>query len=129
MIDIVGAGFLAVPVTTAGAAYDLCQTLGWKHGLHARPSQAPRFYAAIVVITLVALALNFVGVNPMRALVVAGIVQGVSAPPLLMLVMLMTNDPKVMGPSVNTRVVNVLGWATTLVVFAASAAPIVTWIV
>jgi len=128
-IGIAGAGFLAVPVMTAGAAYDFCQTLGWKHGLHARPHEAPRFYVVIAGVTAIALALNFVGINPMRALVVAGIVQGVTAPPLLALLMLVTNDRRLMGSSVNTRAVNLLGWATTTAVFATSAALVVTWIV
>src|SRR4051794_1115081 len=51
-LEVVGVGFLAVPVMTAGAAYDLAQTLGWKHGLHARPAQAKKFYAAIAAFTL-----------------------------------------------------------------------------
>jgi Mn2+/Fe2+ NRAMP family transporter len=126
---IVGVGFLAVPVMTAGAAYDLCQTLGWKHGLYARPSEAPRFYLSIVALTLVALAMNFVGINPMKALVVAGVVQGFSTPPLLLLIMVTTNDRRLMGEWVNGRAVNVLGWTTTVLVFAATAAFVASWIV
>jgi NRAMP (natural resistance-associated macrophage protein)-like metal ion transporter len=125
---IIGAGFLAVPVMTTGAAYDLCQTLKWKHGLYAKPSKAPRFYAAIAVFTLIALGLNFVGINPMKALVVAGVVQGFSTPPLMLLIMLTTNDRKVMGRWVNSRASNVLGWTTTVLIFAASAALVASWV-
>jgi len=80
-LGIVAVGFLAVPVMTAGAAYDLAQTLGWKHSLHARPNEAKGFYGAMAAITAIAIGLNFLGFNPMRALVIAGIVQGFSAPP------------------------------------------------
>jgi Mn2+/Fe2+ NRAMP family transporter len=113
---------------TTGAAYDLCQTLKWKHGLYAKPSKAPRFYAAIAVFTLIALGLNFVGVNPMKALVVAGVVQGFSTLPLMLLIMLTTNDRKVMGRWVNSRASNVLGWTTTVLISAASAALVASWV-
>jgi len=66
-LGIIGVGFLAVPVMTGGAAYDLCQTVGWKYGLDKRPKQAKRFYAAIAAFTLVAIAINFAGVNPIKS--------------------------------------------------------------
>lgn len=128
-LGIVGVGFLAVPVMTTGAAYDLCQALGWKHSLHAKPSEAKLFYGAIAAITLVATALNFTGINPMKALVFAGIVQGFSTPPLMLLIMLMTNNKTVMGDRVNSRGLNILGWITTIAIFSASVTLIVTWFV
>lgn len=127
-LGVIAVGFLAVPVMTAGAAYDLAQTLGWKHSLHARPSEAKKFYIAITLFTFAAVGLNFLGFNPMKALVWSGIVQGFSTPPLMLLIMLMTNDPKIMGKQVNGRLVNVLGWLTTGVIFAASIGLMITWI-
>lgn len=127
-LGIVGVGFLAVPVMTTGAAYDLSQALGWKHSLQAKPREAKKFYVAIVVITLVATALNFFGVNPMKALVFAGIVQGLSTPPLMLLIMLMTNNKKIMGAHVNSTRLNILGWLTTAAIFAASLTLLITWI-
>ncbi len=56
---MIGVGFLAVPVMTGDAAYDLCQTLGGKYGLNKKPGHAKRFYAAISAFTLVAVAINF----------------------------------------------------------------------
>jgi Mn2+/Fe2+ NRAMP family transporter len=73
--------------------------------------------------------LNFLGLNPMRALVWSGIVQGFSIPPLLLLMMLMTNDRRVMGTRVNSPLTNALGWLTMLASFAATATLVVTWIV
>jgi NRAMP (natural resistance-associated macrophage protein)-like metal ion transporter len=123
---VVGVGFLAVPVMTIGAAFDVCQSFGWKHGLHAKPSEAKPFYAAIVVFTILAIGLNFFGINPMKALVLAGIVQGVSTPFLMLLVMCITNNRKIMGRWVNTRAMNVLGWLTTVAMFAATVGLVIT---
>ena len=120
-------GFLAVPVMTAGAAYNFCQTAGWKHGLHAKPSEAKGFYGLIAAFTGVALALNFFGINPMKALVWSGIVQGFSTPPLLVIIMLLTNDGRVMGTSTNSTTLNILGWATTAAVCAATVCLVATW--
>jgi NRAMP (natural resistance-associated macrophage protein)-like metal ion transporter len=128
-LGLVGVGFLAVPVMTGGAAYDLCQTAGWKYGLGKRPRQAKRFYIAIAVFTVLAAGMNFAGFNPMKALVVAGIVQGFSTPPLMLLIMLMTNNPAIMGERVNGRAINILGWITTAFIFSASIGLIVSWFV
>jgi Mn2+/Fe2+ NRAMP family transporter len=126
-LGIVGVGFLAVPIMTTGAAYDLSQALGWKHSLHAKPAEAKKFYGAIVVITLVAMCMNFFGINPMKALVFAGIVQGFSTPPLMLMIMLMTNNPKIMGKHVNSKRLNFLGWLTTGAIFLATIGLVISW--
>jgi Mn2+/Fe2+ NRAMP family transporter len=128
-LGVIGVGFLAVPVMTTGAAYDLCQVVGWKHSLHAKPSEARKFYGAIGVFTVLAMSMNFLGFNPMKALVFSGIVQGFSTPPLLLLIMLMTNNRKIMGNRVNTLWLNVLGWITTVAIFSATIGLIVTWFI
>ena len=127
-IGVIGVGFLAVPVMTIGAAYDLCQTFGWKHGLHVNPREAKKFYIAITVFTFLAMGLNFFGINPMKALVWAGIVQGFSTPFLMLLVMLITNNRSIMGRWTNTRAMNILGWTTTIAIFAAMIGLLVTLI-
>jgi Mn2+/Fe2+ NRAMP family transporter len=127
-LGVIGVGFLALPVMTTGAAYDLAQVCGWKHSLNARPRQAKLFYAAIGGFTLLGAGLNFLGFNPMRALVWAGVVQGFSTPPLLLMIMLMTNSRKIMGDRVNGLFTNILGWATTAAIFLASAGLVATWV-
>jgi NRAMP (natural resistance-associated macrophage protein)-like metal ion transporter len=126
-MGVVGVGFLAVPVMTAGAAYDLAQSLGQPSSLNAKPREAPLFYLTIALVTVLAVLLNFIGLNPMKALVWSGVVQGFSVPPLLLLMMLMTNDRQLMGDSVNSRLTNTLGWITTAATFAAAAALVWTW--
>jgi NRAMP (natural resistance-associated macrophage protein)-like metal ion transporter len=123
---VVGVGFLAVPVMTTGAAFDVAQSFGWRHGIHKRPSEARKFYLAIAVFTFLAMGLNFFGINPMKALVFAGIVQGFSTPFLMLIVMMITNNRKIMGQWVNTRQMNLLGWITTLAMFSAAIGLLVT---
>jgi Mn2+/Fe2+ NRAMP family transporter len=128
-IGVISVGFLAVPIMTTGAAYDLCQAFGWKHGLHFPPSEVKKFNAAIAIFTVLGMSLNFVGINPMKALVWSSIVQGVSTPFLMLLIMLITTNPKIMGRWVNTTPLNVLGWITTVAIFAASLGLLVSWII
>ncbi|MDD1521924.1 Nramp family divalent metal transporter [Bradyrhizobium sp. NC92] len=128
-VGIIAVGFLAVPIMTTGAAYDLCQVIGWKSSLHARPKEAKKFYAVIAGFTLVAVVLNFLGFNPMRALVYSGIVQGFSTPPLLLFILLMTNNRKIMGDKVNTLPLNILSWITVGAIFAATAGLVASWFI
>ena len=126
-VGVIGVGFLAVPIMTAGAAYDLCQVLGWKSSLHAKPREAKKFYICIAGFTLLAAGMNFLGFNPMKALVWSAIVQGFSTPPLLLLILLMTSNRKIMGERVNSQWTNILGGVTTAAIFAASFGLLATW--
>jgi NRAMP (natural resistance-associated macrophage protein)-like metal ion transporter len=126
-LGIIAVGFLAVPIMTTGAAYDLCQVMGWSGSLHAKPKEAKKFYALIAGFTGLGVAANFIGFNPMKALVYSGIVQGFSTPALLLLIMLLTTNRAVMGDNVNSTALNILGWTTVVAVFSASAGLVATW--
>ena len=127
-MGVVGVGFVAVPVMTIGAAYDLAQSFGWKHGLHEDPAEAKKFYTAIILCTLLAMALNFFGINPFKALIFAGVVQGFSTPFLMVVLLLITNSKKEMGPWKNRPVINLLGWLTAFAMFAAAAGLVICWV-
>jgi NRAMP (natural resistance-associated macrophage protein)-like metal ion transporter len=126
-VGIIAVGFLAVPIMTTGAAYDLCQVLGWKSSLHSKPKNAGKFYGLIVAFTVIAVGLNFLGFNPMKALVYSGIVQGFSTPPLLLFILLMTSSRRLMGDKANSASLKALGWTTVAVIFSASAGLAVSW--
>lgn len=126
-IGVVGVGFLAVPVMTTGAAYDLTQSVGKDGSLDARPPEARLFYGTIALVTIAAVGLNFLGVNPMKALVWSGIVQGFSVPPLLLIILLMTNDRQLMGERLNGRLTNILGWSTFAITFLAAICLVLMW--
>ncbi|WP_244471500.1 divalent metal cation transporter [Methylobacterium sp. ARG-1] len=104
-----GVDFLAAPVMTTGAAYDLMHGIRSHGSLHAQPGKARLFYSTIAAVTVVAVGLNFLGFNTMPALVCSDIAQSFSVPPLLFLMMLMANDTVVMGNRVNGGLTNLLG--------------------
>jgi Mn2+/Fe2+ NRAMP family transporter len=126
-LGVIGVGFLAIPVMTTGAAYDVSQSVGWHNSLGAKPREAGKFYACIGAVTAIAIGVNFLGFNPMKVLVWAGIVQGFSTPPLMLLILRMTSNRSIMGTRANGRAINTLGWITTVTIFAASAGLVVTW--
>jgi len=125
-IGLIGAGVLAVPILTGAAAYGVSEAFGWKYGLDAKPTRAPQFYAVIICATLVGMGINFVGINPIDALVITAVINGLLAGPLLVLVMLISNNRKVMGERTNGGWLNVLGWATAGIMGIAAVALIVT---
>jgi Mn2+/Fe2+ NRAMP family transporter len=126
-LGLVGAGFLAVPILTGSGAYAVSQAFGWRYGLDERPARTRQFYGVIAVSTLVGMAINFTRINPITALFWTGVINGFLTPPLLVIVMLVANNPKVMGRWVNDRWANILGWATVLVMTAAAVALVLTW--
>ncbi len=126
-VGLIGAGFLAVPILTGSAAYATAETLGWQYGLDRKPARAKEFYAVIAGSTLVGMLINFVGINPIDALFWTAVLNGVLAPPLLVLIMLVANNRAIMGERVNGAASNVLGWLATLAMFAAAIGLILTW--
>ena len=128
-VGLIGAGVLAVPVLTGSAAYAMSEAFGWRSGLDRKVTRAPQFYLVIVAATLVGMAINFLGINPITALVLSAVLNGLIAAPLLVLVMLVSNDRSVMGERTNGRLLNVAGWVTTAVLGVAALALIGTTIV
>jgi NRAMP (natural resistance-associated macrophage protein)-like metal ion transporter len=126
-LGLVGTGLLAVPVLTGSAAYAVSEAFGWTCSLDARPARARGFYLVLGVSTLGGLLIDFAGVSPMSALFWTAVVNGLLAPPLLVVIMLIANREQVMGKWVNGRWENLLGWATTVMMFAAAVAFVLSW--
>jgi len=126
-LGLIGAGALAVPVLTASSAYALAGAFGWKEGLSRNPARAPKFYFTIAVGTLIGMEINFVGLSPVSALFWSAVINGVLAPFVLVALMLIANNPKVMGAEVNGVGLNVLGWATTAVMALSAVCLFVFW--
>lgn len=119
-IGLVGSGMLAVPILTGASAYAVCEAFGWKSGLSTKPKEARQFYVVIIASTIIGLLINYIGINPMTALFWTAVLNGLLAPPLLLLIMIVSNSRKVMGEQTNSRVVNILGWIATALMFAAA---------
>ena len=126
-IGLIGAGLLAVPVLTGSAAYAVAETFGWQFGLDEKPRHAKKFYAVIAASTIVGVVIDFAGINPISALFWTAVINGVVAPPLLVVVMLVANNKRVMGTRTNGRWTNIMGWLATAVMFAAAIGMFVTW--
>lgn len=126
-IGLIGAGLLAVPVLTGSAAFAVAETFGWQSGLDEKPRHAKKFYAVIAASTVVGVVIGFAGINPISALFWTAVVNGVVAPPLLVVIMLVANNKRVMGERTNGLWTNVLGWLATVVMFAAAIGMFVTW--
>ncbi len=126
-IGLIGAGLLAVPILTGSSAYAVAESFGWKHGLSRKLANAREFYVLIAGSTVIAMILNFVGIDPMKALFWAAVLNGVLAPPLLVVIMLVSQNHQIMGPRRNGRVLNILGWTTAAVMGAAAIGLAVSW--
>ena len=126
-LGLIGSGVLAVPVLTSSSAYALCETFKWKSGLSEKLRGATRFYAIIAVSTLVGAIANVLKIPPVTALFWAAVMNGILAPPLLVIIMLVSNNRKVMGARVNGLLTNFIGWATVAVMAAASLGIFLTW--
>jgi Mn2+/Fe2+ NRAMP family transporter len=89
---IVGTGLLAIPTLAGSAAYALAETFGWREGLGRKPKEAPGFYGVIGGAIVVGLSINFLGIDPIRALYVSAILNGLAAPPLILLMLILANE-------------------------------------
>jgi NRAMP (natural resistance-associated macrophage protein)-like metal ion transporter len=122
-LALVGTGILAVPVLAGSCAYAIAEAAVWrKASLNERPERAPQFYAVIATAMLIGLALDFAGLNAVKMLFWSAVVNGVLAPPLVVLVVMLSSDSKVMGTRINTRTANVLGWVCAAVMTLAAVA-------
>jgi NRAMP (natural resistance-associated macrophage protein)-like metal ion transporter len=128
-IGIIGVGLLAVPVLAGSASYALAESLGWKQGLYRKFKKAQAFYWVIIVSMGIGLILNFVGLDPIKALIYSAVLNGIVAPVILVLIVHMSDNKKIMGSRTNGKTVSALGWITALVMILASVATIAAIII
>jgi Mn2+/Fe2+ NRAMP family transporter len=126
-VGLIGTGFLAVPILTGSSAYAVTEAFRGRYGFSEKFRDAKLFYGVIIASTFIGLLINFVGINPIRALFMSAVINGFLAPPLLMVIMLIANNRKVMKDRVNGRWTNIFGWTATLVMFVAAVALVLTW--
>lgn len=113
-LGIVGTGLLAVPVLAGSSAYAIAELLKWHEGLSKKYSKAKGFYGVIIWSMLIGLSMNFIGINPIKALYYAAIVNGIAAPILMYFILKIGKDKKIMGSFTNPRWVNIWGYFGTL---------------
>lgn len=106
-VGIIGLGLLAVPVLAGSSAYAISETLGWKEGLYRKFKRAVGFYVIIILATLVGLAINFLGIDPIKALVFTAVFNGIAAVPLLFMIAKVGNSQNIMGEYKNGMLSNI----------------------
>jgi NRAMP (natural resistance-associated macrophage protein)-like metal ion transporter len=125
-IGIIGTGLLAVPILAGSAAYAVAETFKLREGLYLKLRQAPGFYGVIAFSTLLGFGMNLIGLNPIQALYYTAILNGIVAPPLLVMIMLIGNNRAIMKSKVNGPLSNTLGWIATIAMSAAAVAMLVS---
>ena len=121
-IGLIGTGLLAVPVLAGSASFAIAELFRWRAGLDLTPRRGRRFYLLFAGAVVAGMALNLTGANPIRMLFLSAVLNGLLAPPLLLLVMLVGNNKAIMGEHANGRWLNLLGWLATAVMFFAAIA-------
>jgi NRAMP (natural resistance-associated macrophage protein)-like metal ion transporter len=125
-LGLIGTGMLGVPVLAGSCAYAVAEAAGWHGSLDDPPWRSGRFYTVLAVAVTLGLVLDFTGFDAVALLFWAAVVNGVLAPPLVVLVVLSTSDPRIMGAHRNGPVLRVLGWTTAVVMTAAAVAMFAT---
>lgn len=123
-IGIIGTGLLAIPVLAGSSSYALAESLGWRGGLNRKLKQAYAFYGVIIISMIVGLGLNFVGLDPIKALIYSAVANGLVAPIILFMIVVISSNKKIMGDWVNKPFTTFTGWSITLVMALAGGAAI-----
>lgn len=121
-VGIIGAGLLAIPILAASAAFGVAGLAGWRRGLGRLPKNAPQFYIVVGLAFLVAMELAISAVDPIKALFYSQVLDGLIAPVLIVLMLMVTSSRKLMGDFVNGILTKVFGWAAVAVMILADLA-------
>ena len=125
-VGLIGTGLLAVPVLAGSASFAVAELYGWRAGLDLSPRRGRRFYLVLAGAIVGGMAMDLVGISPVRMLFLSAVTNGLLAPPLLVLVMLVGNNRRIMGEHTNGPWLNVFGWAATGIMAAAALAFLLT---
>jgi NRAMP (natural resistance-associated macrophage protein)-like metal ion transporter len=121
-VGVIGLGLLAVPVLSASASYAVAETLNWKESLNLKLKKAHGFYGVITIATIVGLMINFIGIDPIKALVYTAVFNGVAAVPLIFIIGKIARNEKIMGEHKSGNLSNILVWGTFVLMGAAAVA-------
>lgn len=123
-IGILGVGLLAIPVLAGSSAYAISESMGKRQGLNNKLGQGYAFYGSIIISMLIGLGLNFIGLNPIKALIYSAVLNGIVAPIIIVQIVLIASNKHIMGIWKNRGLSKVIGWATVLLMTASGLAAI-----
>lgn len=121
-IGVLGTGMLAIPVLAGSQSYMLAETLGWEQGLDKKFNEAKGFYITIIISLLIGLSLDTLGISPIQSLLYTAILYGLTAPVLIAIVLHISNNKEIMGKFTNSKLSNILGFITLLLMSLAAVA-------
>jgi len=124
-VGIIGTGMLAIPVLAGSTSYAFAESFRWKEGLYYKLKQAYAFYGVIIISMLVGLGINFVHLDPIKALIYAAVGNAIVAPIILLCIVLLSSNKKIMGHWVNKPFTTVVGWVVTIMMTAAGIGGII----
>lgn len=115
-LGIIGTGLLAIPVLAGASSYAISESFGWKMGLYRKLKQATSFYGVIIVAMVLGILLNFVGLDPIKALIYSAILNGIISPIMIFFIVHLSQKEEVMGNFKNKKITNILGWVTFVII-------------
>jgi Mn2+/Fe2+ NRAMP family transporter len=121
---IIGTGLLAIPVLAGSSSYATAESFKWREGLYRKFKQAHAFYGILLLSVLVGLAINFLGIDPIKALIYSAVLNGIVAPLVLALIVIISSNEKVMGKWTNKKSTKWIGWGVTSLMAVAGLAAI-----
>jgi Mn2+/Fe2+ NRAMP family transporter len=125
-IGIIGTGLLAIPVLAGSAAYAISESFGWKEGLYRKFKTAHAFYGIIAISIIIGILINFIGIDPIKALLYSAIANGIVAPVILIFIVKISSSKKIMGEYRNKPITKTLGWVATILMGIAAIATIIS---
>ncbi len=121
-LGLIGTGMLGVPVLAGSSAYAISEAMAWKASLERKPKVAPKFYGVVALAMVLGMTMNFAGLDAVKMLFWSAVANGILAPPLIVLIVLLTSDREVMGERVNPPWLRYMGWFAAVVMTAAACA-------
>ncbi|MFN8291200.1 MAG: divalent metal cation transporter [Chitinophagaceae bacterium] len=119
-IGVIGTGLIAIPVLSGSLSYIFTETFGWEQGLDKKFHEAKGFYVIIAISLLLGLAMNYIGISPIQALIYTAILYGVTAPVLIAIILHISNNKMIMGEFTNSRLINIFGFAALAIMTIAA---------
>ncbi|MFA5840987.1 MAG: Nramp family divalent metal transporter [Candidatus Paceibacterota bacterium] len=125
-LGILGTGLLAIPVLAGSASYAISESFGWKTGLYRKLKQATSFYGIIIIAMALGIILNFVGLDPIKALIYSAVLNGIISPFMIFFIVHLSGDESVMGNFKNKKTGNIFGWITFVLISLVSIGALIS---
>lgn len=124
-IGIIGTGMLSIPILAGSTSYAISESFGWKEGLYRKLKEAKAFYGIIILSVVIGIIINFVGIDPIKALIYSAIANGIIAPVILICIVHISSSKNIMGKYRNSKTKKVIGWLTIAIMSASAIGALV----